>query len=81
MLETTLEFEVVDVPEETFAFVVRRVTSDEAAEFIHGALARVTEFAAAFGGVQGPPTGDHHRARRVRSAALSRPAGRSSRLP
>ena len=56
MLETTLEFEVVDVSEETFAFVVRRVTSDEAAEFIHGALARVTEFAAAFGGVQGPAT-------------------------
>ena len=55
MLETALECEVVVLPEETFAFVVRPVASGEAAEFIHGALARVAEFATAFGGAQGPP--------------------------
>ncbi len=56
MLETALEFEVVDLPEETFAFVVRRVAPDEVGEFIHGALSRVAEFAAVSGGPQGPPT-------------------------
>jgi hypothetical protein len=56
MLRTSLDFEVVDLPQETFAFVVRRVTPDESGEFIRGALDRVAEFAAAFGGVAGPPT-------------------------
>jgi effector-binding domain-containing protein len=55
MLEAALEFEVVDLPEETFAFVVRRVAPDEVEEFIHGALTRVAEFAVLFGGPQGPP--------------------------
>ena len=55
MLKTAPEFEVVDVPQETFAFVVRRVAPDEVGEFIHGALSRVAEFAADHGGPQGPP--------------------------
>ena len=55
MLKTAPEFEVVDLPQETFAFVVRRVTPSEVGEFIHGALGRVAEFAAAHGGAQGPP--------------------------
>ena len=55
----TLEFEIVDLREETFAFVVRRVEPDEADEFIHGALERVAGFAAAFGGIQGRRP-DHH---------------------
>ncbi len=55
MLETALEYEVVDLPQETFAFVVRRVAPDEVGEFIRGALSRVAEFAALSGGAQGPP--------------------------
>ena len=55
MLKTALEFEIVDLPQETFAFVVRRVAPHEVGEFIHGALARVAEFAAPSGGPQGPP--------------------------
>ncbi len=55
MLKTALEFEVVNVPEETFAFVVRRVAPTEVGEFIQGALARVAEFTAVSGGAQGPP--------------------------
>ena len=55
MLKAALEFEIVDLPEETFAFVVRRVAPTEVGEFIHGALARVAEFAAVRGGPQGPP--------------------------
>ena len=55
MLKTAPEFEVVDVPQETFAFVVRRVAPDEVGEFIHGALSRVAEFAADHGGPLGPP--------------------------
>ncbi len=55
MLKTALEFEVVDLPEETFAFVVRRVAPAEVGEFIRGALARVAEFATCCGGPQGPP--------------------------
>lgn len=55
MLKTALEFEVVDLPQETFAFVVRRVAPTEVGEFIQGALARVAEFAASSGGPLGPP--------------------------
>ena len=55
MLETALEIEVVDLPQQTFAFVVRRVAPDEVAEFAHGAITRVAEFAALHGGAQGPP--------------------------
>jgi effector-binding domain-containing protein len=55
MLKAALEFEIVDLPEETFAFVVRRVAPDEVGEFIDGALGRVAEFAAGHGGPQGPP--------------------------
>jgi effector-binding domain-containing protein len=55
MLKAALEFEIVDRPEETFAFVVRRVAPTEVGEFIVGALARVAEFAADRGGAQGPP--------------------------
>ena len=55
MLVTALEFEVVDLPQETFAFVVRRVAPHELGEFVHGALIRVAEFAAVCGGPQGPP--------------------------
>ena len=55
MLKTALEYEIVDLPEETFAFVVRRVAPDEVGEFIHGALGRVMKFAAEHGGPQGPP--------------------------
>jgi effector-binding domain-containing protein len=54
----TLErsFTVKQVPEQTFAFVVRRVvTHDEIGEFVTGALERVGRFAAAHGGAQGPP--------------------------
>lgn len=54
---TTVEFthSVTDVPEQTFAFVVRRVAPDEIAEFVTGALERVAKFAALRDGVQGPP--------------------------
>ena len=55
MLKTALELEIVDLPQETFAFVVRRVAPGEVGEFIQGALGRVAEFAAANGGPQGPP--------------------------
>lgn len=55
MLKTALELEVVDLPQQTFAFVVRRVAPGEVGEFIQGAIARVAEFAAANGGPQGPP--------------------------
>lgn len=55
MLKTALDFEVVDLSQETFAFVVRRVAPHEVGEFIQGALARVAEFAALAGGAQGPP--------------------------
>jgi effector-binding domain-containing protein len=56
MFKTAPKIEIVDLPQETFAFVVRRVEPDEAGEFVHGALSRVAEFAARFGGAQGPPT-------------------------
>lgn len=49
------EFTVTHVPEQTFAYVVRRVAPDEATEFIVGAIERVHGFAAARGGPQGPP--------------------------
>ncbi len=55
MLKTALELEVVDLPEETFAFVVRRVAPSEIGEFIQGAIGRVGEYAAVYGGPQGPP--------------------------
>ncbi len=55
MLKTAPEFEVVDLPSETFAFVVRRVAPAEVGEFIRGALGRVAEYAARHGGPQGPP--------------------------
>jgi effector-binding domain-containing protein len=55
MLKAALKFEIVDLPEETFAFVVRRVAPNEVGEFIQGALTRVAEFAAVRGGPQGPP--------------------------
>jgi len=49
-------FTVKQVPEQTFAFVVRRVvTHDEIGEFVTGALRRVGRFASAHGGAQGPP--------------------------
>jgi len=50
-----LEFTVTHVPEQTFAYVVRRVEPGEAAEFIPGAIARVREFADLNGGPTGPP--------------------------
>jgi effector-binding domain-containing protein len=50
------DFTVTHIPEQTFAYVVRRVTPDEAMEFITGAIDRVHAFAAARGGAQGPPT-------------------------
>ena len=49
MLKTAPEFEVVDLPSETFAFVVRRVAPAEVGEFIRGALGRVAEYAARHG--------------------------------
>ena len=55
---TTVErsFTVKQIPEQTFAFVVRRVvTHEEIGEFVSGALERVGRFAAAHGGPQGPP--------------------------
>ena len=55
MLKTALEYEIVDLPEETFAFVVRRVAPGEVGEFIQGALGRVMKFAVEHGGPQGPP--------------------------
>jgi len=53
---STREFthSVTDVPEQTFAFVVRRVAPDEIGEFVTGALERVAKFAALHGDVQGP---------------------------
>jgi len=55
MNTATLEFTVTHVPEQTFAYVVRRVGPGEASDFIPGAIARVRRFADAHGGVQGPP--------------------------
>ena len=50
-----LTHSVIEVPEQTFAFVVRRVAPDEIGQFVAGALDRVAMFAAPRGGVQGPP--------------------------
>jgi effector-binding domain-containing protein len=54
---STVEFthSVTNVPEQTFAFVVRRVAPEEIGEFVTGALERVAKFAALRDGVQGPP--------------------------
>jgi hypothetical protein len=54
MSQLALEFTVTHVPEQTFAYVVRRVALDEAAEFIPGAIAMVRRFADAHGGPAGP---------------------------
>jgi effector-binding domain-containing protein len=49
-------FTIKQIPEQTFAFVVRRVTThQEIGEFVTGALERVGRFALAHGGPQGPP--------------------------
>ena len=55
MQRTALDFEVVNVPEQTFAFVVRRVEADRVGEFITGAIERVAAFAGDHGGLFGPP--------------------------
>lgn len=55
MQDTTLQFEVVEVPEQTFAFVVRRVAAGEIGEFVRGGIARVAEFAGRHGGPVGAP--------------------------
>lgn len=55
MPHTALKFEIVQVPAETFAFVVRRVEADQVGEFVQGAIGRVGQFAAEHGGAQGPP--------------------------
>ena len=55
MSQLALECTVTHVPEQTFAYVVRRVRLGEVAEFVSGALARVREFADAHGGPTGPP--------------------------
>lgn len=55
MQRTALDFEVVNLPEQTFAFVVRRVEADQVGEFIAGAIERVAVFAGAHGGLLGPP--------------------------
>jgi len=55
MLATAIEFEVKELPEETFAFVVRRVEQGHVGEFIQGAIQRVAAFAGPRGGPQGPP--------------------------
>lgn len=52
---TRLDLAVRELPAETFAFVVRRVTSEEAGEFVSGAVGRVEHFARAHGGALGPP--------------------------
>jgi len=52
---SALELTVEDVPEQTFAYVVRTVGLGEVGEFIGGAIERVGEFARAHGGMQGPP--------------------------
>ncbi len=54
-MQTALEFKVVEVPAQTFAYVVRRVAPGEAGEFIRGAIGRVSEFAVDHGGAVGPP--------------------------
>ncbi len=53
--QVALEFEVRELPAETFAFVVRRVEPVDAGEFIGGAIARVGQFAREHGGAAGPP--------------------------
>ena len=56
MATVELSLTVKQVPEQTFAFVVRRVvTQHEIGEFVTGALERVGRFAAAHGGALGPP--------------------------
>ena len=50
-----LEFEVQELPAETFAFVLRRVEPADAGEFIGGAIERVGRFAREHGGAAGPP--------------------------
>jgi effector-binding domain-containing protein len=50
-----LEFEVQDLPAETFAFVMRRVDPVDAGEFIEGAIDRVGRFARGHGGPAGSP--------------------------
>jgi hypothetical protein len=54
-LAPTFAFSVSEVPEQTFAFVVRRVAPDQIGEFVTGALERVARFAALREGVAGPP--------------------------
>jgi effector-binding domain-containing protein len=55
MTTATLDFTVAHVPEQTFAYVVRRVGRGEASEFVPGAIERVRAFAESRGGVTGPP--------------------------
>ena len=50
-----LDFEVQDLPAETFAFVMRRVDPADAGEFIGGAIERVGRFARERGGPAGSP--------------------------
>ena len=81
MLKTALEFEVVDLPQETFAFVVRRVAPAEVGEFIQGALGPRRRVRGRVRRPAGAADGDHHRARRVRVARRrGRLAGRR-RMP
>ena len=49
------EFTVTRVPEQTFAYVVRSVALGDVGEFVGGAIERVSGFARAHGGAQGPP--------------------------
>lgn len=55
MTALSLELTVRQVPEQTFAYVVRSVGLGEVGEFIGGAIERVAGFAGAHGGAQGPP--------------------------
>jgi effector-binding domain-containing protein len=50
----TLDFTVTHVPEQTFAYVVRRVAPEQIGEFVRGASGRVELFAQGHGGVLGP---------------------------
>jgi effector-binding domain-containing protein len=51
----TLDFTVTHIPEQTFAYVVRRLDPAEIGQFVRGASARVELFAEGHGGVFGPP--------------------------
>ena len=55
MQTTTLEFTITHVPEQTFAYVMRRVEPEQIGEFVRGAIGRVELFAEARGGTIGPP--------------------------